>query len=51
VSVTLLQRSVSGEVEREWVSPADWSRALRETSVETDPVRRNCGAWLSACPG
>ena len=29
VSITLLQRSVSVEVEQTWISPADWSQALQ----------------------
>ncbi|MEX2303779.1 MAG: UpxY family transcription antiterminator [Bryobacterales bacterium] len=29
VSVTLLQRSVSVEVDQDWISPTDWSSALR----------------------
>jgi transcription antitermination factor NusG len=29
VSVTLLQRSVSVEVDQAWISPTDWSSALR----------------------
>ena len=51
VSITLLQRSVAVEVEREWISPADWLRAQRESGAKTEPVRRGASACLPASSG
>jgi len=40
VSITLLQRSVSVEVEQAWISPRDWSHALQAGPAPAVPNRR-----------
>jgi transcriptional antiterminator RfaH len=39
VSITLLQRSVSVEVEQAWISPASWSEALKTSPANGEPSR------------